>query len=544
VKTHLLLLCLAAAAPAADWNYFKSGPVEVWTDHDDEPARRLLAHFDQTRWLLAKTLGKTEVNPLWPVRLMVLKPGKTPAQYRTRELRLSRDAYTAGLESKDEIPAAWTAAYLRLLMRDDVKPMPAPFEDGLVSALSTLRVEMSRITAGAPPATGRNLDWARMHLLAVNPDYAGRVRVFFGVLQQGAPIDSAARNAFEKTEAELQKLVENYFAAGKFDTFPISGKPLNPQRDYRSFPGHPQRAELLLADLLTGNAAQAAYRALLSRRPTADAFEGAGMYAEAVAKDSDSARAWYRYAADEKDMARRQAALRKAMELNPRWAEPHQRWADGETDPVRRSIVAKKAAELDPRATASWIALAEAQQDAKDFAAANQSWRMAERSVSDPVQREAIEKRRLQYERQRLDLKAAERRRKEEEKKRELDELKQKALADIRAAEARANAGNSPTDPSQKVLPWWNGPTGKPVTGKLERVDCLSGIARLVIRDARNRLSQYKVLDPSQVAITGAGELTLACGPQRPPRAIKLEYKAVADEKLATAGNVLTIEFR
>ncbi|MCC6535965.1 MAG: hypothetical protein IT162_00340, partial [Bryobacterales bacterium] len=74
MKLHLLVLCLAAVASAADWNYFKSGPVEVWTDHDDEPARRLLAHFDQTRWLLAKTVGKTEVNPLWPVRLIVVKP--------------------------------------------------------------------------------------------------------------------------------------------------------------------------------------------------------------------------------------------------------------------------------------------------------------------------------------------------------------------------------------------------------------------------------------------------------------------------------------
>jgi hypothetical protein len=545
IRPTLLTLFLAASLPAADWVYFRSGPVEVWTNGDDEPARRLLAHFDQVRWLLAKTLGRPEVTPLWPVRIMVAKPDKTSARYRTTSLRLSRDAYTAGLNSKDPIPAQWTADLLRALIRDDVKPLPSSYENGLVAAMSTMRVEMSRITAGEPPAAAdqRNKDWARMHLLALDPNYSGRVRVFFAVLQQGAPVDSAARNAFDKSEAELEQLVDAYFAAGRFETFPISGKALNPERDYRSYPAHPARAELLLADLLSGAEAQAAYRALLNTRPTAEAFEGAGMLAEAVAKESESARCWYRYALEEKDLQKSRAALRKAMELNPRWAEPHARWAAGETDPVRRSIVYKKAAELDPRSTPYWIAVAEAQQDAKDFAAANQSWRMAERSASDPTERAAIERRRLEFEQNKLDLEAAERRRQAEEKRRELEELKQKALADIRAAEARANAGGK-LDPSRKVVEWWDGPAGVPVAGKLERVDCLNGPARLVVRDAKGRLTQYKVNDPTKVAISGAGQLTLSCGPQRPARAVKLQFEARPDPVLATAGNVLTIEFQ
>jgi hypothetical protein len=542
VTRVLVLALLALPLAAADWVYFRSGPIEVWTNGEDDPARRVLVHFDQVRWLLAKTLGKPEVTPLWPVRILVVKPDKTSARYRTPNLRLSRDAYTGGLNSKDPIPVQWTVDFLRALIRDDVRPLPAPYENGLIAAMSTMRVEASRITAGEPPAD-RNRDWARMHLLALNPEYAGRVKVFFAVLQQGAPGDSAARNAFDKPEAELEKMVDEHLAGGRFETYPISGKAVNPERDYRSYPAHPARAELLLADVLNGAEAQAAYRALLNSRPTAEAFEGAGMLAEAVAKESESARLWYRYALEEKDLEKSRAALRKAMELNPRWAEPHARWASTETDAVRRSIVYKKAAELDPRATPYWIALAEAQQDAKDFSAANQSWRMAERSVSDPAEREKIERRRLEYEQQRLDLEAAERRRKEEEKKRELAELREKELANIRAAEARANAG-SKFDPNKKVVEWWDGPTGKPVTGKLERVDCLNGPARLVIRDTKGRLSQYKVNDPSKVAITGAGELTLSCGPQKPARALRLQFEEAPDAKLATVGNVLLIEFQ
>ena len=543
-RALILAILFAVPLAAADWVYFRSGPVEVWTNGDDEPARRVLTHFDQARWLLAKILGRAEIAPLWPIRVMVIKPGQTSARYRTPSLRLSRDAYTAALGSKDPIPVQWTEDLLRALIADDVKPLPSQYESGLVAALSTMHAEMSRITAGEPPPSNRrDRDWARMHLLALDPVYAGRVRVFFGVLQQGAPVDSAARNAFDKSEEELEKLVDRHLAAANFQTFDISGKALNPQRDYRSFPGHPARAELLLADLLSGAGADAAYRALLNTRPTAEAFEGAGMFAEAIAKDSESARAWYRYALEQQDLEKSRAALRKAMELNPRWAAPHARWASTEADPTRRAIVYKKAAELDPRITANWIALAEAQQDAKDFKAANQSWRMAERSASDPAQRESIEKRRLEYEQLRLDLEAAERRRQEEEKRRELEELKQKALADIRAAEARANAGGPGLDPGKKVVEWWDGPAEAPVNGKLMRVDCLNGPARLVVRDAKGRLTQYQVIDPAKVAISGTGQLTLSCGAQQPPRAVRLQFEAKPDPKLGTVGNVLTIEF-
>ena len=168
---------------------------------------------------------------------------------------------------------------------------------------------------------------------------------------------------------------------------------------------------------------------------------------------------------------------------------------------------------------------------------------MAERSATDPAERAGIQRRRLEYEQRKLDLEAAERLRAAEEKRRELEDLMQKALADIRAAEARANAGLK-LDPNQKVVEWWDGPAGVSVIGKLERVDCLKGPARLLVRDSKGRLSQYKVNDPAKVAITGAGQLTLACGPQQPPRAVKLQVEAKPDPKLATAGNVMMIEFQ
>jgi hypothetical protein len=53
------------------------------------------------------------------------------------------------------------------------------------------------------------------------------------------------------------------------------------------------------------------------------------------------------------------------------------------------------------------------------------------------------------------------------------------------------------------------------------------------------------IADPTQVSVVGgaAGELKLACGTQQMRRA-KVEYVPKANAKLATKGEVATIEFQ
>ncbi|MEZ5400262.1 MAG: hypothetical protein R2729_11385 [Bryobacteraceae bacterium] len=529
--TRVLALALAAAvAPAADWSYYRSGPVEVWTDGDQDTARSALASFDQLRHWTARVLGRDEIDPLWPVRLIVLKK---PGNLRSAHLELKRDAYTALMGAKDTAPQAWMADYARALLRDDSKTMPRHIEESLIALLSTMEVTNSRIRLGAPPAKP-DIDFARMHLFLVDPEWAGKARVFFSNMQQGAPYDTACRNAFEKTGKEVEAEVESYFRAGKFEARQVSGKPLNADRDYRERPGEEARAKLLLADV-TGDTA--AYRQILNAsEKNADAFEGAGMYREATEAGSESARAWCRYALAEKDVEKARAALRKAMELNPRWAEPHAQWASLETDPGRRAVVFGKATELDPRNTRYWIELARAQSDSKDFSGAARSWRSAEISAPDAATRAKITAQRKAYDQERYDLEAAEKKRIEDERQKELDRLKQEALAKIREAEAKANAGGGPTE---KPVEWWDGP--KPdvtVTGQLLRVDCGRGPsapARWTVRDEAGKARVFRVPDPSMLAIVGGGEVGLGCGPQNPARRVKVEA--------LKSGEVLTVEF-
>jgi hypothetical protein len=77
----------------------------------------------------------------------------------------------------------------------------------------------------------------------------------------------------------------------------------------------------------------------------------------------------------------------------------------------------------------------------------------------------------------------------------------------------------------------------------LERVDCLKGPARLALRTADGKLVQVLIADPGKVMFTGGGDITLGCGPQKPPRRLKIEYVAKPDAKLATIGEAALIEF-
>jgi hypothetical protein len=525
----LICLPLLISTARAEWSYFRSGPVEVWTDAGDKTARSTLATFDQVRYWTARVLGRDEINPLWPVRILVLKKR---GDLNTPEITLKRDAYTAVLGDKEDVPAEWLAGYAAILLRDDARPMPTHIEAGIISLLSTLEVSGSRTIIGKPIAKP-DRDWGRAHLFIVNPEYSGRSRVFFGNLQQGAPFDTAYRNAFEKTEKEMEAEVDRYLAAGSFEPQHTSGKPLDPERDYRERPGDEKRARILLADI-TGDTA--AYRAVLNESDgDPDAFEGAGMFLEATQKGSESARAWYRYAISEKDPLKAQPALRKAMELNPRWAEPHAYWASLETDAGRKVPPLQKACELAPRNLEYWTTLAQAQTDAKDFNGAARSWRSALFAAPDEATRTRIAAQREAYEKQRYDLEAAERRRQEEERQRELEHLKQEALAKIREAEKQANAGTAPAGSGGKPVEWWDGPKAEvTVTGTLQRIEC-GRVARWHVAVQAGKPQIFTVPDPRKIAIIGSQQVMLGCGAQRPPRKVRVE---------ATKTNeVLTVEF-
>jgi hypothetical protein len=539
---------------AAEWSQFRSGPYEVYTDAGNRARETLLA-LEQFRHAVGLVLGETELQTDIPVRALVFENARDRAAHALPEpVRRGRDRYYLVLTAREPLTDALRQALARLFLETNTARMPAAIERGLISLFSTLEIKGTHITIGRPPASP-DKDWARMHLLTTSPDYYGKLRVLLGNLRRGVDPAVAYRNSFAKTAAEIDAETERYFQAGKFEPAPLSGRAMS-ERDFYEKELAPAATRLAIADLLLP-ASAAIYESLLHESlHVAEAHEGLGLlalqsqkrdqarghFAKAIEAGLQSPRAYIEYARLESDDTKAVAALQNALKLAPKLAEPHVLRAARETDPRRKMHWLKQAAANSPRTAAYWEALAAAALDAKEFAEAAKAWRGAEQAAIEDSDRERYRQARASIEQQRLDWEDAERKRAAAEHERELRALKEAALAEVRALEGKYSQGGKPDN--TPVVPWWDGP--KPegrVEGALKQVDCLGARFRLVIETADRKLTRLLIANASKVVIGGGGETTLRCGPQKPLRRVAVEYVPKSDPKLATAGEVATLQF-
>ena len=541
----LLSIPLAAAAEGR-WIHIRSGPFEIVTDAGDRGGRETLNQLEQVRYLLGTALGNQDLKTLWPVRIVIAKAvAAAPPVW-------VRDTYSGAVPPDSALPPECLREVVRILIESNTGRMPAGIESGLEDFYSTAQAAGTRVTIGAPPPPDRrNADWARIDLLETDPNYSGRLHVLLYNLQHGGEIGPAMRNAFGKSADEIDKQAAAMLAAGSFQTVVVGARALSPLRDFTPQPVEGPLASVALADL------RAAYRPLLPAAP-AEAHEGLGLaalgekrmdearkeLAAAVEAGSTSARAWLEHARLVADGVKAKAELEKAAQLNPNWAEPCALLAAIETDPSRRLDWLKKAASLEPRNAARWTAVAEVYQKHNLYPQAAKAWAAAADASVDDAERERIDTARRGIEQQRLDYEAAERKRAEEEKQRDLDRIKKAAMAEIHAAEDRANSANPRANPGGKVETMEVGdvPAGK-VEGSLVQIDCLGRTMRIVVREAGGSETRLLIRDPRNVGVSG-GNVALKCGPQRPARAVSVAYQPKADARLGTAGEVAVIAYQ
>ena len=155
----------------------------------------------------------------------------------------------------------------RLLLYENTNRLPSIVEQGLIELVSTVQIDGPRITLGAPvPEAERTPGWALMHLVTVNPAYAGRTRVLISNLEQTNDFEAACHNAFEKPAAEIQKQADAELKAGNFGTTFISGRALSMTRDFKPAQLDPDEPAIAHADLLLAGGhtdeARKAYTAL------------------------------------------------------------------------------------------------------------------------------------------------------------------------------------------------------------------------------------------------------------------------------------------
>lgn len=552
---RLCLLCflLPLAAAEEHWVRFTAGPFEVFSGAGSKEGRDTLVRFEEFRHALGYVLGNDNLALPLPLHILVFKSG---APKMPEPVVSGRGSYGVVVTARQLVSPEIFRRLTQMFLDANTARMPGRLERGLVDFFSTIDVSGIRITVGAPPAQP-NLDWARVHLLIVDPQYYGRLRVLTYNLARGVDEDAAFRNAFDKTPEQVELEAQKHFAAGGFQTTSISSLPMSPA-DFPELSAGAGAVQLAQADLLLGDASRAAYRNLIAEKShVPEAYEGLGMlalrarqndearrnFAEAMDAGSKSATCYVEYARLEPDKTKALAALDRALKLNPKLGEAHFMMAQRETDPQKRIAQLKQAAKLDARNLTYWETLAQACLDAKDFGAAAQAWRSAEQAANTPGDRARMQRARLAIDQQRLDWEAAEKQRKAGEAAREIEKLKEQARADLHALEAHANQGHSAGSGNEKVVPWWDGPQPSGVAlGVLTQVDCLGKRFRLVIETGDRKTVKLLIADPAQIAVLGGGELHLACGPQK--RRIKAEFFPKRNARLATAGEVATIEFQ
>lgn len=551
LRVTLLTTIAALSLPAEDhWQRIRTGPFEVLSPAGERPMRRAAADAEQFRHALGELLGVKETTTVWPIRIVVLKNAKSVPG----SIAMGRDSWITAIAAGETPTPEWRKALARILIDDNTGRMPLGIESGLITLISTLEINGPKLTFGTPPsAAERTRDWARLHLFATQPEYSGRLRILLSNLAHGAFYDNAFRNAFEKPAAEMEKRVDAYFAAGSFSSVPFSGRALSEKdftvREAESYEGRIALADLALADPAKTSEAETAYKALTgpeaqeglallaARRKDPAAIK---LFESATTAGSKNPRAWL-------GTTKKEGVI-KAIELNPKWPDPHVRLAELGTAPNVKAAELGKAAALAPRDPELWKSAALAYAAANQFSEATKAWAGAERAAIDEQQREQLRQQRIDNEGQRAAFEAAERKRLAEEEARDLDRLRNQAIAEVKAAEAKANkemaaGGAVPT----KVEQWWEGPGGPPqkAAGTLQRVDCLAGgSAKLTVETGPKAILRLLVRDPGKIVLTGGGQLSLGCGPQRPARPVSIEYSPVKDAKLGTAGEVQVVEFK
>jgi len=545
-----LLPCLLAAED--HWIKFTAGPFEVLTGAGQR-GRETLVRFEEFRHALGEVVGETDLQMPQPVRILLFKNAR--GWITNDPIIQGRNCYAIVLEEKVPVsPAVWSDL-TRLFLAANTAQMPPAFEHGLVEFFSTFDVKGIQIAVGAPPPQP-DLDWARIHLLVTAPEFFGRLKVLLYNLRKGVDEDPAYRNAYGKSAAEIEALVRRHFEAGNFQPGTISSLPMAP-KDFIERTVSDSDARLARADLLVQDSSAAEYEALLHAHvKIAEAEEGLGLlalrdhrtdearrhFSAAMAAGSTGARCYIEYAKLEPDNAKATQALLRAAQINPKLDEPFALLAARDTDPGKRATRWKAAAERNPRNPSYWKALAECYLADHNYAEAAKAWSAGEQAATDPAERERMHQARVAIEQQRTDYEAAEQQRQADEDARALAQLKQQALANVHALEAKYNDGSA--KPAQKPVPWWDGPTpGGKIHGMLKQVDCLGSQARVVVESDDHKTVKLLVADSAKVAILGAGVETLGCGRQT-PRPVSIASFPKPNARLGTAGEVATIEFQ
>jgi hypothetical protein len=544
--------CLARSASSRDrWTELNIGPFYVDTQGDIGAARDTLTQLEQLRWVLGGLLESKDLPSVWPIRVMLTRNEKTNPNQSQDQFVSQNGQYIFVTSSSTHLLLEQVAG---ILLDANTPRLPPEVESGVRQLFSTLEAHGSRVTWGGPPAHP-DLDWARMQLFATKFEYGSSFHIFLNALRGGSTLPMAERNAFGKDSQALEQQANANLAAHNWQPVPVSGRPLDPKRDFGEHSIDGTVAAVYLADLQLSSdpkAAEAAYKSAVEAGGPAAALGYEGLakisrldkedpkpFLESAMKAGSKSALVYVAAAQDLSADQAMPLLKRAAQLNPLWDEPVFLQAQLTSDLAQREVLLKKAVQLNPRSTKAWLKLADTQTANGHATAAQGTWLRAEDSAAPGPERDRIHQLRLSSEQERLNAAEAARRHEREATQRDDERAQQSEAARIRAAEERANqqqeAAAGGVKP-EKVVPWEETVRQRKIQGTLIRVDCLRTSVRIWVKDKAGKITQLFLKEP--------GQQGPPCGPQTQPRRVLVAYSPRDDDRLNTSGDVVSITFQ
>jgi Tfp pilus assembly protein PilF len=547
-----LLSALSTSGVAAEPRWIKArlGSFEAISDDGRRSATQALSQFEQFSFALGTVMGQPDLRLDPPLRIIVFKNAQELRAQCPPDLVIGRDRLMACAASEGQLPQSLLRELTRTLLENNFSKMPAPIETALETFFSTVESTAVHVTwGGPPPQAERTREWALLHRIITQPDYSGKAKIYLHNLAGGMDKAAASRNAFAEEGPKFDAEVDQYYAAGIFNTSVAPNRPINPERDFSTTFMTSDEGELMRADLLTP-ASAAIYQSLLQGgKHVAEANEGLAVLAmknHDLAKGRpymDAARkagtrnfvALTTYAGLEDDPAKAIEILKEALTLDPKYAQAH--WLFGEklSDPARRMAEWKQAVNLAPRNHEWWAQYARLCVDQKQYAEAGRAWVAAAQAAPDVQLREQYLTARGQIEQQRLEAEDAERRKDAEAKAREIDRLKAEARKELADLEARVNTRPLSAQEAAKTVEWFDDTGSEKIAGSLLRVDCAGKQLRLSLKSDEGKTLSFLVPDPQQFEIKSGESLT--CGVQK-PRRVTVSYKPPKNSKQDAAKGV------
>jgi tetratricopeptide (TPR) repeat protein len=584
------MLCLAAlCAPAADhdpWLKITSANFELYTTAGERAGRDLIRHFEQVRSFFMQGFG-TGLPEAKPVRIVAFHNEKEYQPYRPNEFATAffqpGDAHDFIIMSNASSEHYHVAVheFTHLMVHQGGASFPPWLNEGLAELFSNLQPVGNKIKVGQdipsrmmtlrsdkwiPLATLLAADhnspfynekskagmfyaesWELVHMLFLSPDYSPRLKAMSAALKQGDAA-SAFQAAYQKSIGEIESDLRRYLTGNTIKVFMFDIQLPKSVETPEIVPNASLPTRVALAELLSnyrGRSEQArtAYEWLARDFPQSwEVEEGWGQWCWRQRRLDEAAKHYARavsLGAKDEGMFLTYARVLGYTNRNPEAIE-----------------VLVKAAAAYPESNEIHLELGSLFVRNGNFGAALAQLRMMKKVPPGQAYRyfynQAFAEYRLgQIEDAKAHAAKARTYTHNPAELSSLDRLERSFESRSVAASPSApaiEAGEAPriirrVDPQRQPKEAAPPPALPAIEGTLEVMEC-GKVARLHVRSS-GTVSIFVIPDPRAVSIrSSTGEpVDLSCGPQKPPRTVRIEYQTLPAPSDA-AGLVRSLEFR